>query len=461
MATAPAMATTPVTATTAAAMATTTTATMFALTPAAASSDVIDYKTAYGRKVCDEAIAALTKEPFDCELDGLFSFMKALKDRARGQDWMGGTGILDIPEDISDINSKTANLIDYYGTISLEKIKKHEETYIGNTVRAAQDTYNMYQCLMSSISEQGKSKILIWEKDYLIGELVSGNLLLKVIIRESHLDSNATTSSIRSSLANLEEYLPQVGHDITKFNQYVKLMIQALGARGETTQDLLTNLFDGHAASSDRCFKEYIAKKNDEYDEGNAIEPDKLMELADLKFKALKVKGRWNAPSEEEEKILALEAKVKILSQQKAPKRNHTPTKSGRGKKKPEWMSEPPGVGAKTRTWNEKPWHWCDQSTGGKCGGAWRVHKPSECQGGAFSSTYYSKMEKERQTKAENLKKRIKTEGEEKMNTSRTKKKLKLAAAIAASIEETNPDGTYGADGVSNKYEYMSSSEEE
>ena len=60
--------------------------------------------------------------------------MKALKDRARGQDWMAGTGILDIPEDISDINSKTANLIGYYGTISLEKIKKHEETYIGNTV---------------------------------------------------------------------------------------------------------------------------------------------------------------------------------------------------------------------------------------------------------------------------------------------------------------------------------------
>ena len=32
----------------------------------------------------------------------------------------------------------------------------------------------------------------------------------------------------------------------------------------------------------------------------------------------------------------------------------------------------------------EKKCHWCSSETGGKCEGAWRCHKPSECKGKAF-----------------------------------------------------------------------------
>jgi hypothetical protein len=28
-----------------------------------------------------------------------------------------------------------------------------------------------------------------------------------------------------------------------------------------------------------------------------------------------------------------------------------------------------------------KAWNWCSPETGGKCGGCWRVHKPSQCRG--------------------------------------------------------------------------------
>ena len=33
----------------------------------------------------------------------------------------------------------------------------------------------------------------------------------------------------------------------------------------------------------------------------------------------------------------------------------------------------------------EKKCHWCSSETGGKCEGAWRHHKPSECKGKAFA----------------------------------------------------------------------------
>jgi hypothetical protein len=45
---------------------------------------------------------------------------------------------------------------------------------------------------MNSISKEGKNKILIWKKQYTVRNFSSGTLLLKIIIRESHLDTNAT-----------------------------------------------------------------------------------------------------------------------------------------------------------------------------------------------------------------------------------------------------------------------------
>jgi hypothetical protein len=53
---------------------------------------------------------------------------------------------------------------------------------------------------------------------------------------------------IRTKLTNLDVYMGQVGNDIDKFNKYVQNLLEALNARGETTTDLLTNLFKGYTA---------------------------------------------------------------------------------------------------------------------------------------------------------------------------------------------------------------------
>jgi hypothetical protein len=91
----------------------------------------------------------------------------------------------------------------------------------------------------------------------------------------------------------------------------VRLFINSLAARGHTTQDLLTNLFKGYQAASDKIFVNYIGRKLERYKEGEDISADELMRLGDNKFKLLTKGGLWNAPSQEEEKILALQAKIK------------------------------------------------------------------------------------------------------------------------------------------------------
>jgi hypothetical protein len=64
---------------------------------------------------------------------------------------------------------------------------------------------------MNSISKEGKNKILIWKNQYNVGTNSSGNVLLKSIIEESHLDTSATTASIRNKLSSLDEYILMIG----------------------------------------------------------------------------------------------------------------------------------------------------------------------------------------------------------------------------------------------------------
>ena len=153
------------------------------------------------------------------------------------------------------------NLLDDYGTISYEAILAKEQTYIDTDCRETQDTHMLYECIMNSLTDEGRAKLNIDDDLYTVGtsQRMSGACLLKILIRESHLDSNATSSMIRFKLSNLDEYLSEIDNDINKFHKYVKVLIDNLHARGETTHDLLANLFKAYAACSDQTFVKYMS----------------------------------------------------------------------------------------------------------------------------------------------------------------------------------------------------------
>ena len=117
------------------------------------------------------------------------------------------------------------NIIENYGLVTLEQVVDSELRYINDRDRKAQDTYMLYRCLMSSLTSKAKKKVMIWSDQYHIGgnKMSSGEALLKVIIRESHLDTSATTNQIRTKLSALDTYVLTINSDIGWFNQYVKL----------------------------------------------------------------------------------------------------------------------------------------------------------------------------------------------------------------------------------------------
>jgi len=245
---------------------------------------------------------------------------------------------------------------------------------------------------MNSLSSSGKAKLNIHDKQYLIREppIESGLCLLKILIRESHLDSNATSSMIRTKLSNLDEYLTETNNGILKFNNHVRMLIDSLTARGETIQDLLTKLFRAYAACSDSTFVKYVADIQTKWEDGEELTPEKLMDRFANKYKIMKTKEVWNAPSAEQKKLVALEAKISELKKRyenkrtkldqnkkrESNKRDGNKVKDGETKhpkrtkvQKPAWMFQKPKEAdlRKPREWNGSTWHYYSPETGGKC----------------------------------------------------------------------------------------------
>ena len=201
-------------------------------------------------------------------------------------------------------------------------------------------------------------------------------MLLKVIIRESDVKTQATAAFIRQQLAALDEYIGTVDSNIKKFNTHVKSLNRDLERRRQQSTDVLTNLFKFYKAASDKVFVEYIMRKEEEYEEGPPMTADSLMNLAANKYKIWLRRNEWNAKSESETKILDLEAK--LMSLQKMDKSKETVKKPGTHKKelkatknpkrdktkrdKPAWMTKAPSATekGKYKTVDIKDYWWCD-----------------------------------------------------------------------------------------------------
>ena len=195
------------------------------------------------------------------------------------------------------------------------------------------------------------------------------------MLQKSRIDSNATVATICKSLGKLDEHMAKCGQNVVAFNTHVNGFIEGLRACGKTSTDLLTNSFVGHLACSDQEFVTCIKDKETKHEEGEDLTHGELMLLATNKHKICKMQNKWNAPSEQEEKILPLQSKVKDLKKVKFQKRNNVKGKCCKKQARkplPEWMMKKPAQAdlTKPKMADEKKCHWCSSETRGKCEGA-------------------------------------------------------------------------------------------
>jgi len=205
-----------------------------------------------------------------------------------------------------------------------------------------------------------------------------------------------------------------VNSDIEKFNLYVRKLRQDLSARGEKSNDLLVNLFKGYASASDEAFTRYIQRKKDAYDEGENVTEESLLKDAINKFNNLKLEGKWNALSADQEKLVALQAEFKVLkdksiklssnlnakkNEKESQQYGKSNEKKGGNKKKKRgsnnpaswaWKKVPPKDGEPTtKNRDNKTYHWCQDHS------AWTLHDPEKCE------LRLQRIQKEREKKEE------------------------------------------------------------
>jgi len=367
---------------------------VFCLTPSEAIPFVLDYRTAGAGKIYRAATEKI--EPlFDCTPRNLKGFLAQIETRSLQMNWDNVIRILilgpdePVPEELDD--QVRPSLLKDYGRITMDQVRQHADRYIGAVCRAAQNSHQLYVCLQNSLTKEARDKVLLNVHEYTVQGRPSGPLLLRMIIRDSHLDTNATTHIIRERLSSLDQHMVAVSSNIEQFNNHVKELLNSLHARGQHTQDLLANLFKAYKCASDRQFVNYIIQKQSTFDEGTDIDPSVLMQLALNKYNRAVELEEWNAPSTEELKIVALEAKLKTMI--KAPHKTapfNTPNKKNTktvGKNKADkvkrtfaprpadpWKLVPPKEGdPHTKSNNGVVWIWCTHHQ------KWAFHTSDGC----------------------------------------------------------------------------------
>ena len=98
------------------------------------------------------------------------------------------------------------NSIDNYAQITVEQVRAHLTVYIAGNNQAAQDSQMLYQATLKSFDENTITKLRNKQNKHHIGICACDKLLLCIVIREAHLDTNASLCCITNAIQQLPEH---------------------------------------------------------------------------------------------------------------------------------------------------------------------------------------------------------------------------------------------------------------
>jgi len=203
---------------------------VFVLSPALINQGPINYSTLEGIKLRRGAVEPLAKELFTLEPHRFKLFLSTLTEQTMVYGW---ENILNIPVNIAVQGRPTHSLLTHYGQVMLQQVRDHAATYLNAQTRAAHNNLLLYTCLTASIAPETKAKAMIFHNDYHEGQTPISMAYPKILIHEANVETRSTVMHIQAKLSALDTYILTIGCDITKFNAYVKDLINSLVARGK------------------------------------------------------------------------------------------------------------------------------------------------------------------------------------------------------------------------------------
>jgi hypothetical protein len=219
------------------------------------------------------------------------------------------------------------------------------------------------------------------------------------------IDTVATTKTLHSNLRELPTYCSTIKGYIKLLHSYFNASYMQIIAHGATVDNPVNILFSVYMVVPCHNFRSYIKHKLDAYTDWTlTLTHKELVMLATNKFNLLKQEGMWGAKSPDEEKIMAMQAKLTTLKGQfqlspnlkmatgakdedkagdkkqgggnNKKKKNKKNNANKREQKEDEnWKKTPPKEGeAHEKKVKGHTWRWCKHHM------AWGNHKEENCR---------------------------------------------------------------------------------
>ena len=351
----------------------------FALNPGqVAMTTVIDYTSSEGQRIFREGSKSLFGESnkFGLTADRIQPFLQSLKARGNLNGWDFNVNVG------TPLTPVYKNLVDSYGEIPLQRIRETVELDIqGQDIRRRQTDNMMHVCILASLTEQATAVVFLKINEYKApnGE-DSGLLLLKLVISESTLETKSTVNHMWGKLTTgLPGIMAGHSNNIQLFNRDVKSIQGDLRARGENPDNIIPQLFSTYynCEGTNSPLGRFIEFLENSYNAGTVLTSADLMYKVEEKYKELKERQLVQGPKKDDE-IVALKAELEAMK--KTPKRAGNDSGNNDAKqKKTKWMFVRPKDGeSKTKSVNNKEYHWCDGKDDAHKP-KWVRHHPRDC----------------------------------------------------------------------------------
>ncbi len=194
----------------------------FAATPAMVNhQDLINYSTKVGTTIYNEGCEKLTTE-FDMKLSGTVVYTTELQAKYVKTGWH-----MDTKKIINFTNAagSTINIVHQYGQIDMATFQTQCEVFCKSTgtlfqARARQNNTMMSKCIMKTLTPAARVRLLPFQGDYKIDNVIYTPLLHKKIMALATINSIATTKTLRSNLRELPTYCSTTKGDIKLLHSY-------------------------------------------------------------------------------------------------------------------------------------------------------------------------------------------------------------------------------------------------
>jgi hypothetical protein len=236
----------------------------------------------------------------------------------------------------------------------------------------------LYNFLFDSLTTEGLNKINIDPTTFTINVEQDGLCFLRAIITKAQMDTIGTVQTLRSAICALPTNIVEMTANIEEFHQHVNTLCNAKDSYGQPYPELIMNLFKAYALINNNNFKTYVLYLCFGYNANpNDYNLRTLMNSVEKAYKLRVEEGTWTPGiNEKTDDITALKAEIEAfktsISDKSGGGSNRMDSKAWA--KKYAWKKIPPSTGeAKTKTFEERVYHWCGKHK------SWTMHTEAQC----------------------------------------------------------------------------------